>query len=277
MERLENHEIDLNPSYQRKSNLWPPDQQSRLIESLMLKIPIPAFYFNATDDDNWIVIDGLQRLTAFLNYLVGAGEKKEKQKLEGLQYLKDFNGHTFDDLPRQYMRRIKETPVIAYAVEKGTPDEIVFNIFQRINTGGIALNDQEIRQALYQGNIDNYLIKTMKLVNTYDDGKIAQVEENFKRVMSYCADIFGKLAFRKYNEKRRRGPVNKAIFEMWAVCFFNLTENQLNDIVRQKERFLQDFFALQQNNAFILAVKSGDPHSTSRRIKLARNMMEALL
>ena len=98
----------------------------------MLKIPIPAFYFNAADDDRWVVIDGRQRLTAFQNFLVGEGG--EKKAFEGLQYLRDFNGFTFDDLPRQYARRIKETPIIAFTVEKGTPDAVVFNIFQRINT-----------------------------------------------------------------------------------------------------------------------------------------------
>ena len=95
------------------------------------------------------MIDGRQRLTAFQNFLVGEGG--EKKAFEGLQYLRDFNGFTFDDLPRQYARRIKETPIIAFTVEKGTPDAVVFNIFQRINTGGVILTDQEIRQALYQG------------------------------------------------------------------------------------------------------------------------------
>ncbi|MGN0988502.1 MAG: DUF262 domain-containing protein, partial [Otoolea sp.] len=154
MERLLNDEIELQPGFQRKGNLWSLKKQSQLIESLMLKIPIPAFYFNAKDDDKWVVIDGLQRLSAFENFLVGVENdegERIKKKFEGLQYLKDFNGFTFDDLPRQYIRRIKETSVIAYTVEKGTPEEVVFNIFQRINTGGIVLNDQEIRQALYQG------------------------------------------------------------------------------------------------------------------------------
>lgn len=65
MERLLNHEINLSPDFQRKGDLWSLEQKSRLIESLMLKIPIPTFYFNAADDDKWTVIDGLQRLTAF--------------------------------------------------------------------------------------------------------------------------------------------------------------------------------------------------------------------
>lgn len=179
-----------------------------------------------------------------------------KQKFTGLQYLRDFNGHTFDELSRQYVRRIKETSIVAYTVEKGMPDEIVFNIFQRINTGGIVLNDQEIRQALYQGkatelierlaenkifldvtqnavktkrmqdreyatrflaftqldyrteylcDIDSYLIKAMKLVNTYNDIEITKIEENFERIMVYCGQIFEKYAFRRYNENWCRG------------------------------------------------------------------------
>lgn len=139
MERLENEEINLAPEFQRNENLWSPEQQTRLIESLMLKIPIPTFYFNAADDDKWIVIDGLQRLSAFKNFLVGNidenGERR-KEKFTGLQYMRDFENLTFDDLPRQYVRRIKETPIVAYTVERGTPDGIVYNIFQRINTGG---------------------------------------------------------------------------------------------------------------------------------------------
>ena len=154
MDRLENREFDLSPAFQRNGGLWDEEKQSRLIESLMLKIPLPAFYFDASKEDEWVVIDGLQRLTTFQNYLVGNVQEngsREKNRFKGMQYLTDFNGKTFDDLPRQYVRRIKESSIVAYTVTQGTPDEIVFNIFQRINTGGIPLNNQEIRQALYSG------------------------------------------------------------------------------------------------------------------------------
>ena len=163
MERLENEEYDLMPAFQRHGGLWSVEKQSRLIESLMLKIPLPAFYFNASREDKWVVIDGLQRLTAFQNYLVGVELEDgscEKYVFQGMQYLRDFNGKTFDELPRQYIRRIKESSIVAYTVTKGTPEEVVFNIFQRINTGGVQLNDQEIRQALYSGRGTD-LIKEM--------------------------------------------------------------------------------------------------------------------
>ena len=157
MDRLENKEIDLAPVFQRKKDLWDDERQSRLIESLMLRIPIPGFYFDTVREDEWKVIDGLQRLSAFQNYLVGEPKDDSgsdvlvKRKFTGLQYLKDFNGKTFDQLPRQYIRRIKEASVTVYGVQKGTPDNVVYNIFQRINTGGLKLEDQEIRNAMYHG------------------------------------------------------------------------------------------------------------------------------
>lgn len=322
MERLENGEINLSPDFQRNGNLWSLEKQSQLIESLMLKIPIPAFYFNAADDDRWVVIDGRQRLTAFQNFLVGEGG--EKKAFEGLQYLRDFNGFTFDDLPRQYARRIKETPIIAFTVEKGTPDAVVFNIFQRINTGGVILTDQEIRQALYQGaateliqrlaeskefleatqgaisparmadreyvtrflafteldykkyykgNIDNFLIKALRQVNNYDKDQIVRLEKKFKNIMGFCSAIFGKYAFRKYNTNWRRGPVNKAIFEIWAVCFSELTEDELQQIVKRKDEFLTAFGKLLQDSEFNTALKAGDQYSTVRRIDMARNFV----
>lgn len=324
MERLKNNEINLSPDFQRHGDLWSMKKQSQLIESLMLKIPIPAFYFNAADDDRWVVIDGRQRLSAFQNFLV-EDSMGNKKVFEGLQYLRDFNGFTFDDLPRQYARRIKETPIIAFTVEKGTPDKVVFNIFQRINTGGVILNDQEIRQALYlgpateliqrlaesaeflaatqnaipaermrdreyvnrflafteldykkdyKGNIDNYLIKVLKQVNNYNHDQLQEIEETFKRVMRFCWEIFGKYAFRKYNMNWRRGPINKAIFEIWAVCFAELSDDQLELIVEKKEAFLNAFGALQQNGEFISALKGGDQYSTMRRIDMARTMVK---
>lgn len=332
MERLDNEEIDLAPSFQRKGDLWSLEEQSRLIESLMLKIPIPAFYFNAADDDKWIVIDGLQRLSAFYNFLVGKKEegsyKRKKEEFQGMQYLKDFNGCTFDALPRQYIRRIKETTLVAYNVEKGTPDEIVFNIFQRINTGGMILKPQEIRQALYQGkatllieklaecdefleatqrsvrndrmqdreyitrfiafteldfkkeykgNIDEYLIKAMKLVNTYDEEDLERIERSFKRIMNYCTKVFGKYAFRKYNKNQRRGPINKAIFEMWIVCFSELSDSQLNKLVYDQRQFLKRFEKRQQDNDFVTAVKAGDQYSVNRRIEMARELVREFI
>lgn len=331
MDRLENKEFDLTPAFQRHGGLWNEEKQSQLIESLMLKIPLPAFYFDASKEDEWIVIDGLQRLTAFQNYLVGNKQKdgsSKKSCFKGMQYLTDFNGKTFDDLPRQYIRRIKESSIVAYTVTQGTPDEVVFNIFQRINTGGIQLNDQEIRQALYsgrgtdllkelaerkefqeatqfavksermldreyvlrflsfteldyrkeyKGNIDNFLIKGLKKANNFIESDIERVTEQFIRVMNVCKDVFGKYAFRKYNKDFRRGPINKAIFEIWAICFSELSFEQLEKIKVNKEKFVAEFGEILAAAEFATALKAGDQYSLIKRIDTCRKFVKEFL
>ena len=331
MDRLENKEFDLTPAFQRHGGLWNEEKQSQLIESLMLKIPLPAFYFDASKEDEWIVIDGLQRLTAFQNYLVGNKQKdgsSKKSCFKGMQYLTDFNGKTFDDLPRQYIRRIKESSIVAYTVTQGTPDEVVFNIFQRINTGGIQLNDQEIRQALYsgrgtdllkelaerkefqeatqfavksermldreyvlrflsfteldyrkeyKGNIDNFLIKGLKKANNFIESDIERVTEQFIRVMNVCKDVFGKYAFRKYNKDFRRGPINKAIFEIWAICFSELSFEQLEKIKENKEKFVAEFGEILAAAEFATALKAGDQYSLIKRIDTCRKFVKEFL
>ena len=152
VKRLRNEEINLNTEFQRKGGLWSNVKKSQLIESLLLKIPLPAFYFDASDDGNWLIIDGLQRITAINEFIV-----KKTLKLEGMEFFNDLNGLGYDELPRQFSRRIDESALITFTVKEGTPVNVKYNIFKRLNTGGLELTPQEIRHALYQGQSVKFL------------------------------------------------------------------------------------------------------------------------
>lgn len=154
MRRIKTNAMDLHPDFQRNEGAWSKVAKSRLIESLLIRIPVPAFYFDASDDDNWIVIDGLQRLSTVRDFVVG------DMRLVGLEFLHNLEGKKYSELTPSLQRRIDETEVVCYVILPGTPPRVKFDIFRRINTGGEPLSPQEIRHALNVG-ICTDLLKTL--------------------------------------------------------------------------------------------------------------------
>lgn len=157
IERLRHDEIDLNTDFQRHAELWDAGKMSRLIESILIRFPLPAFYFDSSDDDQWLVVDGLQRLSSIRRFVL---DEKKPLRLCNLEYLTDLQGKTYADLNRTYLRRIDECSVTYFQILPGTPEEVKYSIFRRINTGGLVLNNQEIRNALNKPSERNFL-KTM--------------------------------------------------------------------------------------------------------------------
>lgn len=164
MARLGHGEMNLSPDFQRRANLWSYAQKSGLIESMLLRIPIPSLYVSEDQEGNYQVVDGLQRLCAIAHFVnVSSLNKALKTKLDplrltGLQSLKDeLDDLSFDDLPRPLQRRIMETELTLHVIRAGTPANVKFNIFSRINQGGLPLKAQEIRNAIYPGKWREYI------------------------------------------------------------------------------------------------------------------------
>lgn len=161
LKRLDHEEIDVNTGFQRKAGLWDDGKQSRLIESILIRFPLPAFYFDGSNDDMWLVVDGLQRITALNRYV-----NKEEFGLTGLEFLTEYTGKRFSQLPGFLKRRIEEFEITAYIIAAGTPADLKYNVFKRINTGGLTLSDQEIRNALNQGST-SYFIRELSLLPSF--------------------------------------------------------------------------------------------------------------
>jgi hypothetical protein len=194
--RIREDEIDLVPEFQRHGNIWTDTVQSRLIESILIRIPLPAFYMDATNEDRLVVIDGNQRLTALKRFVID-----KTLRLVGLDYL-DLDGRTYEELSRKLRRRIEETQLTVYLIEKGTPESVKYNIFKRINTGGLPLSPQEIRHALNPGPIVKLLreLAESKEFDLATDGAVSM-----KRMADReCVLRFIAFATRPYTEYRSK-------------------------------------------------------------------------
>jgi Protein of unknown function DUF262 len=137
-------EIIIRPEYQRLFR-WSNEQRSRLIESILLKLPIPPIFL--IEDDNGVLelIDGLQRTSSVLQFLDHDAIKEPELVLSGCDILKDINGKKYDDFSTSIRLGMKRTPIRAVIIKKTGSDFVKYEMFKRLNTGGSLLSSQEIR------------------------------------------------------------------------------------------------------------------------------------
>lgn len=157
--------IQLSPSYQR-GNVWTQKQKSELIESILMGIPLPIMYFFQDDSGNKQVVDGKQRLSALFDFM------EDKFSLSELSIMEGLKGKKFKNLDGIDQGKIEDYKVSINVIKPPTPDRIKFDIFDRVNRGGTRLNNQEMRNAIYQG-------KATELLEELKDS------EEFKKATDY--------------------------------------------------------------------------------------------
>lgn len=182
LRRINNDTIRLAPNFQRKY-VWDKKRKGQLIESMMLKIPLPMFYVAEDKDGIWEVVDGLQRLTTIKDYLLGPDGDGKGFKLEGLEFWGAmFDGKNFyqvnkDKNMARVVNNIMESELSFTIISPETPEIVKRNIFKRINTGGMRLSNQEIRHALYQGEA-THLLQELLDSEVYEDVIGSTVQDN---------------------------------------------------------------------------------------------------
>tara|TARA_B100000519_G_scaffold157081_1_gene138610 strand:- start:924 stop:2087 length:1164 start_codon:yes stop_codon:yes gene_type:complete len=329
--RTASNMIDLQPDFQRRWGVWDVRRQSRLIESLLLRIPLPVLYAAEDADERWEIVDGIQRLSTIARFIDPDIIEDSPLVLSGLEYLRDYEGKSFEDLSQRLQLRLRESELMVHLIRKGTPPEVKFNIFARINTGGVALSAQELRHAITPGkardvlekwansleflnatdrsvrqtrmddrelvlrflafyllgldayrqpDMDGFLIKAMKTINSTSDEVLSNSYERFQQAMITAHTIFGQDAFRKrFFEGATRLPINKAVFESLSVNLANIGNEGLSILIDRSEQVREEFIKLCNERSFEAAISqgTGDINKVNRRFSIIQEMLERVI
>ena len=165
--------LKLDPDFQRQT-IWTPKQKSELIESILMGIPLPLIYVKEDDKGVYIIVDGRQRLTTLFQFI------RHEFPLQNLNVLTNLNDSYFSEtandgtifntyLTQAEQSKIEDCPLTLHVIKPPTPDRVTFDLFDRVNRGGTRLNNQEMRNAIYQGTATKLLNKLV----TFDNFKNA--------------------------------------------------------------------------------------------------------
>lgn len=218
--------IKLDPDYQRRHR-WNAETSSRLIESLILNIPIPTIYLSQdvdvdtdTEESRYSVIDGQQRLTAVFQFF------NNKFPLEGLKTLDDLNGCCYKDLPPFLIRRLEERTIKCLRIDSTIDAQVKIDIFERLNSGSVKLEAQELRNAVYSGPFNDLCKKLSK-------------DKNFRALLQIDED-----------ENEKNNKVKKMEDVEIVLRFFSIINDNYLNFKKTKEKGFVDFLSdvMAQNN-----------------------------
>lgn len=219
--------INFGTDYQRSDNLWTDVQQSRLIESVLLGLRLPAFYLEeVVPNRRWNIIDGLQRCCSIRNFCVDG-----TLALTGLEFLsKDFEGKKYKEFDYATKRDIRMQPITVNILEKGVNPMVKYVLFKRLNTGGITLRAQEIRNAVFIGPAID-LIRKMAKSKEFCDATENRIETKRKTDMDFASRF---AAFYLFGWEKYEPDLDRFINE--AMEYLGTKSTQ-----EEREKMLEDF------------------------------------
>ncbi len=249
LDMIDEDDLELAPDFQR-GKVWNHRQKARLIESILLRIPLPAFYFSEDNDGLLQVIDGLQRLSTIHDFV--RGEPENRFKLEKLEYLQDeVGGKDFKDIEGTlWARRIYKTQINANIVDPQTPDKLKFDIFKRINTGGSPLNAQEIRHCMSAKRSRAFLkrLASMKSFRKATNHKLDKHVRMVDRevILRFCA--FRLLE--NIEDYGSTGALDAFLTETTRKIDHKLSKTSLDKLKEDFDRAMQNAYRLFGEHAF---------------------------
>lgn len=236
LRRIKRGSYVMNPDFQRDF-IWPEDKQSKLIESVIMRIPLPVFYMAEDRQGRVIVVDGLQRLSTFQNFVNGGLKLRLPERGE-------LNGKTFTDLPPKYQNRVEDCNLLFYIIDAKAPEQARLDIFERVN-GGVPLTRQQMRNCLFMGPATTFL-KTEAQKPMFRKATGSSLNEKTMRdrefVNRFCA-------FRVIGIDGYRGDMDKFL----ADCLNRMnqmTDFELKQLSKEFRRGLTNNFKLFGHHAF---------------------------
>lgn len=222
---IRNEDIIFSPEYQR-NYIWDNKKASLLVESILLNIPIPVIYASEEEDSRWNIVDGLQRLNALRRFF------DNNFKLNGLEVLKELNGIKYEDLNPKAKRMLNNGNLRVILIFNDSNPEIKYDIFMRLNTGSVKLNEQELRNCLYRGSL-NDLIKRLRKNPKFL--KILGLKAPHKR-MNDCELILRYFAFSEnYNLEHNKLIDYKGSIKPYLNAFMKKNENCIESKINELE------------------------------------------
>jgi hypothetical protein len=310
--RIERNRFVLDPDFQREF-VWKTDKQSRLIESILMRIPLPVFYVAEDTEGRLIVVDGRQRLTTIERFLKGS------LKLS-LPDREELHGKRFSDLEPRLQNRVEDCQLLFYIIDHAVPERARLDIFERVN-GGEVLTRQQMRNAIYNGPATAFLrdeasselfieatggsLSTQKMqdrefVNRFcsftlfpldeyrgdmDEwlarglrelntaGNLDAMRAKLHRTLRNNQQVFGKHAFRKHTNAEQRRSVVNA--SLFDVMSTGLSRYDEELVTARANQLRQAFFELMGDSVFIKAITYGPntPKEVRKRFEIATQML----